>query len=151
MSVKNNNPNSSSSSILATSGTAKKQRDWKHQLFLPVEEGEHRDFGLHFTRQAGGRLFLLRLFWAVRCEVEWSTAGSHLCVTVSLEERGLSTGRDDSRVLPHEVELFQTHPLFDNIKGPRWPLSGVTPHCCDVDTVELFPFSTDGAGILRVF
>lgn len=61
--------------------------------------------GFHFTRKAGWRLFLVRLFWGVRSEVKWSTAGSHLCVTVSLEERGLSTGKDDSRIL-----LFQTLP-----------------------------------------
>lgn len=76
-----------------------------------MEEGEHRDFGLHFTREAGGRLFLARLFWAVSSEVEWSTPGSHLCVTMSLEERNLLMGKDDSRILPNDVRLFQAHPV----------------------------------------
>lgn len=107
---KSNKPNTRNS-ILATSGTAKKQRDWIHQLFIPMEEGKHRDFGLHFTRKAGWRLFLERWFWGVRSEVEWSTLGSHLCVTTSLEERGLSMGKGDSRILPHDMELFQIHPL----------------------------------------
>lgn len=107
---KSNKPNTRNS-ILATSGTAKKQRDWIHQLFIPMEEGKHRDFGLHFTRKAGWRLFLERWFWGVRSEVEWSTLGSHLCVTTSLEERGLPMGKDDSRILPHDTELFQIHPL----------------------------------------
>lgn len=72
----------------------------------------------------------------VRSEVEWSTPGSHLGVTTSLEEQSLSTGKDDPGFCHMSWSCFK--PIFDNIKGPQWPLSCVTPHCCDVDTVELF-------------
>lgn len=83
-------------------------------VFLPQGKGKHVTLGyIRFN----GRNAEWRPRWDHYCTwgTQRNTLDSHLHVTVSLEERGVSTGKDDSRILPRDTELFQTHPKLPTL------------------------------------